>query len=626
MSVEQLGPTPTPTTTSAGDPGDRRTARGTGARAVRPARGRGRPLPRDVRVLLGLYALVCLALLAGAWRSRFNLSNIDGISYMSIAQQYADGSWDTAVNAFWSPLVSWLMVPPLVVGLSGPLAFTLVNAAAGAVGVAVGTALVWRHTGGHAWASGLFLGCSSVFFGASLYLLTPDLLVATWAIVFVGALSYVAEGLLGGSRWAPWSRGAVLGVVCAVGYLTKLYLVPVVLVSVPLWCGLVLWWHRNAGRPLRGPRGAVLRLVTALAAALVGFAAVAAPWVAALSDKYDGFTLGSSFTVNIEAKFDPTAAEIREQPLRMWEPPNDRAVSFGEDRTFDTDGPAFDSPVPLAERAEYYVTQRLAAFPHYVNRVNTVAPFATTTTAVFLVAVLFGRFRAPQYRLAKTAAVVWVVYFAGYAAITTAANAGGSPRYYWPLLPVWLLLACSLVPALWRLVDARGSRWRQVLATVLVALVPLSVVWTFGLGRSQPFSTAEGPRGVASLLATPAQRGALQVLAEDALSSAVRPGDSVLGSNFRATVQMAYYLGAQVYGRAAQPYDPDDPAFRELLREHDIDWYLYFAPVGAAEPVPAGLAEIGPTVGSWTATVSCADVAAAPPQPCTLTLVEVADR
>ena len=39
------------------------------------------------------------------------LLNADGTSYISIANQYWRGNWGQAVNGFWGPLLSWLLIP-----------------------------------------------------------------------------------------------------------------------------------------------------------------------------------------------------------------------------------------------------------------------------------------------------------------------------------------------------------------------------------------------------------------------------------------------------------------------------------------------------------------------------------
>ncbi|MCV2394180.1 hypothetical protein OEB99_07665 [Actinotalea sp. M2MS4P-6] len=590
-----------------------------------PRAARRRPSrPGAAVIALGAGYVVFLALMALAvWNGRFLISNIDGVYYMSIATQYADGSWGTAVNAFWSPFVSWAMAPLIAVGIPATASFLLVNAASGAVGVAVGMVVVWRHSRGNPWTTALVLVGLGTFNVASLYLTTPDLLVANWSVVFVATLAWVTDAAPWSRRRVLWTRGVALGLAAALGYVIKLYAVPVVVAVLGLWA---LWMLVAERRSSVGDENAVgvTRIAAVLGVALLTFVVVTAPWVTALSVKYGHVTIGSSFTVNFESKLEPggSTAGTSDEPLTLYAPPNDRAVSFGEDRTFDATGSLVHSSTPLPERLRYYVSQRIDAFPYYLDKVASIAPFAFVGVALYLLLALFGLVRARRHPFATVAALFWSMYFLGYAGITTAANLGGSARYYWPLLPTWVLFVAVLAPTLVHTLG-RGQRWRRALAVLLVAVVPATVLWQFGLGRSAPFSTARGPDGAVAILSREPARSAVQILSEDELAEVVEPGDRMVGSNFRTSVLVGFYLQAQVYGRAGQDYDPADPEFRQLLVDNDIDYYLEYTPIGDTTEVRPGLDEIGPTVGTYEAVIPCADYAGAPPQACSLTLIEV---
>src|SRR5215831_15431337 len=43
-----------------------------------------------------------------AWATRYNIEP-DRISYLDIADKYLQRDWTAAVNAYWSPLYSWLL-------------------------------------------------------------------------------------------------------------------------------------------------------------------------------------------------------------------------------------------------------------------------------------------------------------------------------------------------------------------------------------------------------------------------------------------------------------------------------------------------------------------------------------
>src|SRR5687768_8808667 len=67
-------------------------------------------LTRAMVVLLGALQL---------WFYRYDQNN-DGMHYLDIARKYAQGDFAGAVNAFWSPLYSWLFVPIYTVFNVGP--------------------------------------------------------------------------------------------------------------------------------------------------------------------------------------------------------------------------------------------------------------------------------------------------------------------------------------------------------------------------------------------------------------------------------------------------------------------------------------------------------------------------
>ncbi len=78
-----------------------------------------------------------LAVSAGfiqAWGYRFYIEP-DGVNYLDVADAYRRGDWSSAINGYWSPLYSWLLmlvrvalssVPILGVDISAFVEFRLV--------------------------------------------------------------------------------------------------------------------------------------------------------------------------------------------------------------------------------------------------------------------------------------------------------------------------------------------------------------------------------------------------------------------------------------------------------------------------------------------------------------------
>src|SRR5258706_3649627 len=86
--------------------------------------------PRVIAILLTYFAFVISFLIY----HRYEITP-DGISYISVAQKYLDGNFSDAINGFWGPLLSWLLVPFLAVGIPSLLAPEVVLLVTGAFAI-----------------------------------------------------------------------------------------------------------------------------------------------------------------------------------------------------------------------------------------------------------------------------------------------------------------------------------------------------------------------------------------------------------------------------------------------------------------------------------------------------------
>src|SRR5437868_20318 len=53
--------------------------------------------------------------------------DIDAISYIHVAQRYAHGDYYAAVNGYWSPLVSWILIPFIKAGYDPVMTAKYIN-------------------------------------------------------------------------------------------------------------------------------------------------------------------------------------------------------------------------------------------------------------------------------------------------------------------------------------------------------------------------------------------------------------------------------------------------------------------------------------------------------------------
>ncbi len=243
----------------------------------------------------GIWWGVSIALgLLSLWFIKYGIYS-DGISYLEIASQYRSGNWEQAVNAYWSPLYSW------VLAIAG---WTLRPSAAWEVPMLhlvnflafAGSLFTFRFLlrsleclvadrGGlrssrerRAWLSAayaLFLWAGLVL--TPLGLVTPDAITNLVLYAIAGIVIRIWRENAGPRLFAA------LGLLLGICYLTRaaFFVAPALFIAA-LLCSV---------RPLR--RTARNCLVTACV-----FAAVIAPWVLAISHKTGHWTIGESGRLN----------------------------------------------------------------------------------------------------------------------------------------------------------------------------------------------------------------------------------------------------------------------------------------------------------------------------------------
>lgn len=244
---------------------------------------------------LRLYCWLAVSVtgLLEAWGHRFQV-DFDGVSYLDVAENYLRGNWHDAINAYWSPLYSWLLVIPLSF-LHSSLYWesTLLHLVNFAVLLASYAAFEFMLSElvrcpqalcaneettislpEGAWRIlGLALFLYSSLFLANYNGSTPDMCVTVAVYAAAGLLLRIQ------SARAGWGTYTSVGVVLGMGYLAKAAMFPL---SFIFLCAALF---ATPSRPK-----ARLKLV----ATLLAFALVAGPWVGVLSRSKGRLTFGDS--------------------------------------------------------------------------------------------------------------------------------------------------------------------------------------------------------------------------------------------------------------------------------------------------------------------------------------------
>jgi hypothetical protein len=248
-----------------------------------------------------------------AWTHRYQI-NTDGVSYIRIAQYYANGQWELMVSGYWGPLISWLMAPLLYGGLSGLAAARVVMAVSGMTFLVGAMALLIRlgvPRYALAPAAGMLALVTSVL---TADVIAPDLLVA--GLICLG-MSYLIDGSWPQRRPIQVAAGFWFGA----AYLAKPVALPV---FATLLCLMSLGWRFCDRTPSR-------TILRAIAATSVACMCVAGPWILVISLKYQRPLIATTARIAHAVigppdvdRFHPTFREfIAPDPGRIttWEDP-----------------------------------------------------------------------------------------------------------------------------------------------------------------------------------------------------------------------------------------------------------------------------------------------------------------
>jgi len=113
--------------------------------------------------------------------------NPDGIIYMNIADYYFKGDYIKAINGYWSPLISWLIIPLLWMGFNTILAVKTILILVGA-GIIVQSNLLMKKIELSRKFQGILLFLIVFITLSKLFIITPDLLFLFFSLVLINII------------------------------------------------------------------------------------------------------------------------------------------------------------------------------------------------------------------------------------------------------------------------------------------------------------------------------------------------------------------------------------------------------------------------------------------------------
>lgn len=504
----------------------------------------------QVIAYVGVFVIAVLSLWAALDTGWYNL-NPDGVSYYSIAEHYAEGRTSDAINAYWSPMLSWLLVPFIWAGQSANTGYRVVMVLASLLAClgqyAILRRLLPRKSNTTKTVLYTTISLSMLFYISVIQsgLITPDMLTISWCVWLVALfVRMIQQEIALGTKYLGW--GVLLGLLGASGFYIKGFLLPFYVGGTAVFV-VFLWWLRK-----KSPWQAVRFYLVSTGVTLV----LIVPWAAALHSKYGVWMTGSASDYNMSW----VGPKSVKHPMskQIIEPPHSNAVAAWEDPT---NHPYVHwDPTQSLEDFEYHI------FSNMIGTVKSIANYIGSwsfMSIILIVGTLFGvLFNKSKKDInsderlsgAVVLAALSVVYIAGYIVI----HMVGGDRYIWPVLIMNITLAGVAFSYL------AGARKNASSMAALTIVVCLGIAQFTGLYVNEKLRANLRSRdGVRyNSLATAL---ALVVPAD----SRVVSNDSSLGMYVSYTLDLKYYgvVKAENNGELSD-------ANIDKLREYKIDYYF----------------------------------------------------
>ncbi len=380
--------------------------------------------------------------------------NPDSVSYISISKKYFDGNFNEALNAYWGPLFSWLLIPAFVLRIE-PHIFARILFVIFSISLffiadkyfeKLNVKKELRLYGV------LFLILPAIFF--SFYRLTPDYILLILVLIYV--LNSLDEDSFKSKRQVFFS--AFLG---ALMFLTKSYGLMFFIAFQTFRFIIEFVNLKKFSRPI------VLNYFLSIAL----FVILISPWIYLISDKYGNFTISTSGTINLrivnpELNFHHPSIESG------FVPPSDK---YGISAWDDPDINSYPDWSPFSSFAD---------FKHFTSNTlkNIIKLFLfilSFTPVIFVLLLINSRkiISNRKYIIIFTAALVYGI---GYTPIYV------ENRYVWPSFILISLLGTSLISLYFEKIF-----YGKVKSLIIVSIIILSFIPFFYYGISQQIPAAK---------------------------------------------------------------------------------------------------------------------------------------
>lgn len=454
--------------------------------------------------------------------------NADSISYITIAQEYLNGNFTDAVNGYWSPLFSWLLIPFLPFS-SSPISniylarvLSLITGILTIIGVNL---LISRFEIDKTSKTLVLFSLIPIILSFLSGLISPDLLVTTILIYY---LYIILDSDYPNKKYAGLSCG-ILG---ALAYLSKSYALPLFLAHFLLFNLIFYFKCTNKGKQQKIFKNLILGLMV--------FFVISGVWIALISDKYGKTTFGTAGDYNYEL-VGPQSHGDFVYYHGIIKPPNEFAVSAWEDPSY------FKmkswSALESWSNFKYQIGLILSNAVKIISIFEVASIFSIIIFITGIIMVLkFNINRASKNKLIYLITTI-LLYLGGYSLVLI------EPRYLWLVNILLLIMGVYLLNLLFKI----GSLKSHIKNILLIFLILSFII------------------NPVNALIMNVDVGKDSYTLSEALNHYNIHGNLASNDDWRVSDYIAYYTRSKYYGQTRNESYND---LKKELKSNNIDYYL----------------------------------------------------
>ncbi|MBI5681016.1 MAG: hypothetical protein HZC47_08990 [Methanobacterium sp.] len=456
--------------------------------------------------------------------------NSDGISYITIAQKYINGDFINAINGYWGPLLSWLLIPLLQFSSSPQSSVYLMKILSLITGffTIIGIRLLINNFEiEKTIKTAIVFSLIPTILYFSFFITTPDLLITctiVYYLYFIFSPNYCNNLLM----------GILCGLSGALSYLSKSYALAFFLTHFIIFNLFFYFQSENKKKHATILKNLFLGLLI--------FFTVSGLWIGLISDKYDKLTIGTAGEYNYNF-VGPESNGHYDYYMGLVKPPNESAVSSWEDPSYFK----MESWSPF-ESWDYLKFQMKIILDNILKIINIFELFSIFSIIIIITAIIL-LFKSGSNTLDKNKIIYLLttilLYSGGYSLIFV------ETRYLW-LIDILLLITGGYVLSLLFKMNFLNKTQKNILIVFLI----LSFIITPISGLIQDLNAGEK----------------IYDLSVNLKKDNNLHGNLASNKNWVISNSIAFYTGTKYFGMTKKT--DDYTKLKTEIEENNINYYM----------------------------------------------------